>query len=79
MHAHPVITDTVDRLAVFEGQSVTLPCDVTGTPVPTVTWRKGATVVTSESEQKSILNDNSLLIFSAEVNLCYILALKLQC
>ena len=32
-------------LNTAEGRPIVLPCDVTGTPVPTITWQKGAKVV----------------------------------
>ena len=67
VYAHPTIAATVDTVTVFEGQSAVLPCDVSGTPEPTVRWRKGAALVDSDDQRKTIRSDNSLLIFSSQV------------
>ena len=77
VHDQPRIFSTAERLIVFQGQSIALPCEVTGTPFPTVTWRKGATIINSDVQGKIIRGDNSLRIISAQVQ-CLIVLLFLS-
>ncbi|XP_060552023.1 hemicentin-1-like isoform X2 [Ruditapes philippinarum] len=48
-------------LNTAEGRSIVLPCDVTGTPVPTITWQKGAKVVRG-GPGIEVIENGSLLV-----------------
>ncbi|CAK8691082.1 unnamed protein product [Clavelina lepadiformis] len=68
VRVRPSIASTKSDMTVFEGDSITLPCDVSGTPQPTVTWRKGAAIVGRDDDRVSVLPDNSLMISNAEID-----------
>ncbi|XP_053380218.1 hemicentin-1-like [Mercenaria mercenaria] len=48
-------------LNVAEGRGIVLPCNVTGTPVPTITWQKGAKMVTG-GQGIAVIENGSLYI-----------------
>nr|XP_018668081.2 hemicentin-1 [Ciona intestinalis] len=59
-----VAGDTVE-LTVYEGDPISLPCEASGTPQPTVTWRKGPVAV-QLGDRILQQSDNSLFIYTSE-------------
>jgi len=70
VHSKPTIGSAQRNWTVFEGDSLSLPCDVSGIPEPAVTWRKGSTVFSQGDER--VLSDNSLIIQSAKVRCSHV-------
>ncbi|XP_026768070.3 hemicentin-1 isoform X3 [Pangasianodon hypophthalmus] len=60
IHTPPVISAAAAHYEAAEGVSVSLPCETTGIPKPSITWTKGDEPVSSPPQ-----SDGSLLIFSS--------------
>ncbi|XP_046728282.1 hemicentin-1 isoform X2 [Silurus meridionalis] len=60
IHVPPVISASATHYEAAEGVSVSLPCETTGTPKPSITWTKGDEPVSFPPQ-----SDGSLLIFSS--------------
>ncbi|XP_060787017.1 hemicentin-1 isoform X2 [Neoarius graeffei] len=59
IHIPPVISAAAAHYEAAEGVSVSLPCETTGIPKPSITWTKGEEPISSPPQ-----SDGSLLIFS---------------
>ncbi|XP_069772736.1 hemicentin-1-like [Narcine bancroftii] len=67
IHVAPVISTSSPTLSVFINQPALLECEVRGNPKPTVTWRKGGSLLHPDSSRFDFLPDGSLRIYSVQV------------
>ena len=66
MYSSPAIKDSESELTVTQGQSIRLPCEVTGDPRPQITWTKNGVRISEVDPHYFISEAGSLEIFSAD-------------
>ncbi len=63
----PIIEEFKDGASVFKGETLVLPCKVSGYPLPTVTWFKNHQEIqfkaqSADERVRTASNNNSLII-----------------
>ena len=64
----PAFVTKPENVTVLDGEDVTLLCNVTGAPLPTVQWRFNDYEPINSEGRYQINRDGSLIVISAEVN-----------